>query len=112
MTTLERARALAAVLEDAGVPAFVEVGRHAANLPAVLVGPPRLAFDAYGGPTVTWRLIACAADATGSATAWAQLDALLDGVAAVLPVEAAEPIGYAPNPTVDPLPAYALTLTD
>lgn len=82
------------------------------RLPAVLVTPPRVAFDQWNGATTcTWRLLVVS-DTTDEATAWAQLDDLLTRVAARLPVESAEPSLYAAGGDARPTPAYALTYTD
>jgi hypothetical protein len=102
---------LAAELTAAGVPATHDVQRLAAMLPAVLVGPPRLAFDVGDGATATWRLLAVAST-PDALRAWEQLDALLGPVSELLPIETAEPVSFAPDPSSDPLPAYALTFTE
>lgn len=108
--TLTRARALAERLRVAGVPAVVDVRDAPAVLPGVLVPPPGLRFVGYAGPTVTWRLVALAADPTGSAQAWAELDQLVLAVADALPVESADPTAYQLGDAS--LPAYLLTLTE
>lgn len=107
---MARAVELAAQLDGSGVPATHDAAKLTGRLPAVLVGPPRLAFDVPGGATVTWRLLAVAAT-TDELTAWTQLDALVGAVEQLLPVESADPTAYARN-GADPLPAYALTFTD
>lgn len=106
-----RAAQLAAQLRGAGIPSTHDAAAVAGLAPCVLIGPPRLAFDVGDSATASWRPLAIAAT-TVQLDAWEQLDALVDAVAALLPVEAAEPSSWAPNPGADPVPAYALTLTD
>lgn len=108
---LEFADEVVAVLIAAEVPATRDVRDASANRPCVLVPPP---IVDYRAGSTTWRLIALARDVLGSATSWEELDDLLERVNAVLPVERAEPVGYAlPGLTGDttPLPAYAITMT-
>lgn len=102
-----RARQLAAQLTGAGVAATADASELHANLPAVLIGPPRLAFDVGAGATATWRLLAVASTPV-EVDAWDQLDALVSDLERLLPVEVAEPAAYAP-PDHTALPAYALT---
>lgn len=109
---LARAEALAAELRVSGVRAYLDPAQAGANLPAVLVPPPILAFDLPVGATATWRLVALAADPTGSRGSWAELDELVETVAAALPVERAEPTTYVLPTGGDPLPAYSVTLTE
>lgn len=110
--TLARARELAALLTDAGVPAKWDVRDATANLPCVLVPPPRIDFDGYASSTVTWGLVAIAATNAGSGEAWQQLVDLVDGVDAQLPIETAAPTSYKLPTGGDPLPAYVLTFTE
>lgn len=107
----DRAVELADQLQTTGVAATADVRQLAGRLPAVLVPPPRLAFDVGAGATATWRLLVVAGTAD-EWTAWAQLDALLAAVEQLLPVELAEPVQFAPGQGSDPLPAYALTYTE
>lgn len=111
-TRLDQADALAAYLLARQVPAVVDVRAVAANLPCVLIPPPRVQYAAAppGGDPV-WRLVVIAADATGSRAAWQQLDDLLDALADALPVEVADPTTFINPGGGDPLPAYAVTLT-
>lgn len=110
--TLARGRELAALLSAAGVPAVVDVRDATANLPCILVPPPRLEFDGYAFATATWGLVALAATSAGAGEAWQQLVTLVDGAAAVLPVETANPTSYQLPTGGDPLPAYVLSLTE
>ncbi len=107
----EYAAAIVAELTAVGVPATLDVREASANRPCVLVPPPLVDYRAA---STTWRVIALARDVLVSAASWDELDDLLERVNAVLPVERAEPIGYAlPGLTGDttPLPAYAITMT-
>lgn len=109
---LDQADALAAYLLNRQIVAVVDVRAVSANLPCVLIPPPRVQFSgaAVGGEP-TWRLMVIAADGTGSRAAWSQLDDLLDALADALPVEVAEPSSFVNPGGGDPLPAYAVTLT-
>lgn len=113
MTTpiLDAAAELAAALVAAGQPAFTDIKAVAGNLPCVLVPPPRVEWTGYGAVTARWRLVAIAGAPLGNQDSWAQLDAMLAAVAAVLPAEAADPISYTLPTGGDPLPAYAITVT-
>ena len=116
--SLARARqlvdALRGVEVEPGRPlaAVCDVTDATGNLPCVLVPPPRLAFDLGDGATATWRLVALAADGTGSAIAWQQLDELVDAVAGLLPIELAEPTSYQLPNGADAVPAYVLTFSE
>src|SRR4051794_9928187 len=110
--SLARGKQLVDQLRAVNISAVVDVGNALANLPCVLVVPPRLAFDIGDGATATWRLMAIAKDGTGSTTAWQQLDDLVDAVSELLPIELAEPTSYVLGQGIDPLPAYALTFTE
>lgn len=79
-----------------------------ANRPCVLVGPPRIDYTEL---TNSWVLYALASQPYGSLAALAELDALVQAVAAQLPVERAEPVTYALRPGANPVPAYALYVT-
>ena len=109
--TVDRARQLAAQLVGAGLAATHDARAVAGMAPCVLIGPPRLSFDVGTSATASWRLLAVAASAD-PLSAWEQLDNLVAAVAVVLSVETADPTQFAPNADSDPLPAYALTLTD
>lgn len=107
--SLARGQQLAAQLRGDGISAVTDVGKALANLPCILVVPPRLEFDVGDGATATWKLMAIAADGTGSSTAWQQLDDLVAAATELLPIELAEPTSYQLGQGIDPLPAYALT---
>lgn len=112
-STLARARELAAELRAAGVPAVVDVRDAPGVLPGVLVPPPRLVWEgaaSYVGPVAVWTLVALAADSTGSAEAWAQLDQLVDTVADTLALDRADPSSYTLGAVSHP--AYLLTYTE
>lgn len=109
---VDAAIALAADLGAAGVPAVADpaklAGRQSA---AVLIVPPRLAFDVPVGATATWSLFLVDHTTTQGLAAWRRLDDLLDDLAELLPLETAEPASYAPTSGVDPSPAYLVTFT-
>lgn len=108
--TVARAEQLAAQLLGAGIPTTLDPAAVTGMAPVVLIAPPRLAFD-HAEPTATWRLL-CVASTADQRQAWDQLDDLLLAVTAELPCETADHALFAAAPGDDPLPAYALTLTD
>lgn len=108
---VDQAAQLAAQLRGLDIAATHDAAAVAGLAPCVLVGPPRLIFDVGDTATASWRLVAVASTAV-QLDAWAQLDELVDLVAAVLCIETAEPASWAANPGADPVPAYVLTLTD
>ena len=80
-------------LKAAGVRATTDAG--ALNPPAVLVPPPRRVYDVGCGYTQVWTVHAIAPAITGGdRVTWAQLDELVDAIAAVYPVESAQPGAY------------------
>lgn len=96
-------------LAAAGVRATTDPG--ALNPPAVLVVPPRRVYDLACGYTAVWAVHAIAPGPTGSdRTTWAQLDALVDGIAGVYPVETAQPGAYVLGPNT--LPSYLVTFME
>lgn len=105
-----RAQQLAAQLLGAGIDATHDARAVAGMAPAVLIGPPRVAFDVGPFATYTWRLLAVSSTAD-PLSAWQQLDELVAAVALVLPVETADPTSFAAAPEDPSMPAYALTLT-
>lgn len=111
---LDRGAELAELLRTAaGVAATHRAAELAGQLPAVLVGPPVIVWTdgAFGGPAVTWTLLAVAAT-TDPDTAWAQLDELVSGVAGLLDTQRADPTAW-PSPTGgDALPAYVISYTE
>lgn len=111
--TLARGREIAAQLSAAGIYATTDSQKITANLPGVLIAPPRIAENSLsGGATITWRIVALAADGTGSELAWEQLDDLIAAVADELPIEVADPLSYQLPNDVPAVPAYVLTFTD
>jgi hypothetical protein len=104
-----RATQLVEALVAAGVRATVDPS--AVNPPAVLVVPPTRAYDIGCGFTATWSLVALAPAGQGAdRTTWAQLDALVDAVAAAVALERAELVAYTLNGTS--LPAYRCTFQE
>jgi hypothetical protein len=110
--TTEDATLIVELLGEAGLSATLDPRSAVGMLPCVLIGPPRIEFSSLGGPTYRWRLIVLAADPSGSLHSWEQMDAIIEVLNTLLPIEAADPITYAlPAAGSDPLPAYAVTLT-
>lgn len=102
----------AAALTAAGVPTFTDPAAAAANLPCVLFLPPTVRWTQLaGGAQVDWRL-AVLADAGPGLEAWEQLDALLELLAAEVPITAAEPGSYTLAGDKTPIPAYLCTVTE
>lgn len=109
MSSTEAAQVICEKLIAAGIRATTDPG--ALNPPAVLVAPPRRNYDLGCGYTAIWGLRAVAPAITGGdRTAWAQLDVLIDAIAAVYPVETAIPYGYPVGNQI--LPSYLVTFTE
>jgi hypothetical protein len=109
VSSSEAAAAICEKLRAAGVRATTDPG--ALNLPAVLVVPPRRVYDVACGYTAVWTVHALAGGPTGGdRTTWAQLDELVDGIAAVYPVETAQPGAYVLGPNT--IPSYLVTFTE
>jgi hypothetical protein len=91
----DRAAQIAEELNAGGVPAVVDPANVSANLPCVLVAPPRIEWGRLGGgmSQVSWRLIVLG---TGLATlsAVAAMYQLLEDLEELVPVETAEPGTY------------------
>ena len=109
MSSYERALELVAALTGAGIIATADP--RSATPPCVLVPPPRRVYDLSCGYTATWQLHALV-PGTGNADAHKALDALVDSVAEVLPIERAELESYVLSPDNPPLPAYRLELEE
>jgi hypothetical protein len=90
VTTLEAAQVVVEKLIAAGVRATTDAA--AVNLPAVWVAAPQRVYDVNCGYTARWIVHAVSAAPAGwDHTAWAQLDALVDAIASVYPVDTAIP---------------------
>ncbi|MET0767368.1 MAG: hypothetical protein ABWY50_06975 [Aeromicrobium sp.] len=109
MSSYERATELAAQLVAAGINATTDP--RAATPPCVLVTPPERTYDLSCGYTARWALWALV-PGTGNADAHKALDALVDDVVDVLPVERAELMAYALSADAPPLPAYRLEFSE
>ena len=109
MSSYERAVELAAKLTANGVRATVDP--RAATPPCVLIVPPARTFDLGCGYTAAWHLWALV-PGTPNADAHKALDALVDQVAAVLPLERADLQSYALSADAPPLPAYDCTFSE
>jgi hypothetical protein len=106
------ARTDAEALTAAGIPAYVDPAKAAANLPCVLFLPPVLRFSHLGGGHQTdWRL-AILADAAPGLDAWEQLDDLLERLAPEVNLVTAEPGSYQLSGNKDPVPAYLCAVTE
>lgn len=109
MSTTQAALDLCDKLTAAGIRATTDV--TALNPPCVLVPPPTRRYDVGCGFTIEWALEAIAPAVTGGdRVTWAELDALIDAVAGVVPLELARPRAYVP-PGGSALPSYLLTFT-
>lgn len=109
MSSYERALELAAKLTADGITATVDP--RSATPPCVLIVPPARTFDLGCGYTATWELWALVSG-TANADAHKALDALVDRVANVLPLERADLQAYALSVDAPPLPAYRLTFSE
>jgi hypothetical protein len=105
VSSYERALELVAELTAAGITATADP--RAATPPCVLIVPPERTFDLSCGYTARWSLWALA-PGTGNADAHKLLDALVDELAAVLPIERAALASYVLSPDAPALPAYRL----
>lgn len=109
MSSADAAGAICAKLTAAGIRATTDPG--AINLPAVLVVPPRRVYDVACGYTAIWSLHALAGAPVGAdRTTWGQLDSLVDAIAAVYPVETAQPGAYVLGPNT--IPSYLVTFSE
>lgn len=110
MRLTDRAEELAAEIraEDATIQVVTDPAHVLANLPCVLVTPPRVDYVARA---ITWRLVVVA----GGPGTWAgfqALDQLLEKLAAVVPLDSAEPNQLQLPNVGDPVAAYTATYTD
>lgn len=108
--SLDRAAELVEQLRAADVRAYIDPAKAAANLPCVLLTPPRRQYE--GGPLFTWTLVALAASDVGGLAAWQELDALLDQLDQALHLGAADPGSYNLSGGTAPLPCYLVTYTE
>lgn len=81
------------------------------NLPGVLITPPRREYDLACGFTAAWDLWAIV-PGPANGDAFRALDALVDQIAAALPVVRATALPYTPSPDAPPLPAYRVELQE
>lgn len=109
MSSYDRALELVAALELAGITATADP--RGATPPCVLVVPPDREFDIACGYSARWALWALA-PGTANADAHKALDAIVDDVAEVLPLERATLASYALSVDAPPLPAYRLEFTE
>lgn len=107
-TTIAQAKGYADELTAGGVPTYVDPRKAAANLPCVLIVPPRLSWDRLGGPpSIEWRLVVLANGPHGL-DCWATLDDLLRRLGDRVAIATAEPGAYSLTGE-SPLPCYAVT---
>jgi hypothetical protein len=109
MTSYGRAVEIAEKLNAEGINATVDP--RAATPPCVLVVPPGRLYDLACGYTASWELWALVPGAA-NADAHKALDALVDQVADVLPLERADLQQYVLSADSPALPAYRLTFTE
>lgn len=97
-------------LQAAGIRATSDTS--ALNPPAVLVPPPVRIWDVGCGYTAQWNVhaIAGAPRGSGDRTVIAQLDELVDAIAATFPAERAQPLAYV-LPNGNSHPSYLVTFT-
>lgn len=110
---VDRAKAIALELEEAGVKASHDVRQ--VQLPGILVVPvPNRDYTegTLGGSyDVTWALWALT-KGPGDLRAAEELETIVDTVAGILPIETAEASSYKVPGSTDPLPGYRLTMHD
>lgn len=100
---------LAAELTTAGIRATADP--RSATPPCVLITPAGRTFDLACGYTAQWNLYALA-PGTGNADAHKVLSELVDDLAAVLPLESADPVSYVLSPDAPALPAFRCQFTE
>jgi hypothetical protein len=105
MSSFDRAQEIVDKLTADGIAATLDP--RSATPPCVLVTPPGRTYDLACGYSARWQLWALV-PGTGNADAFRALDALVDEVAAVLPVLRAELQSYVLSPDNPPLPAYRI----
>lgn len=106
MDRAEEVRALLAAVD--GLTAITDPAHVSANLPCVLVAPPRLDYSAK---TASWRLLVLGPGLATLAAVSATAD-LLELVESVLPVELAEPGSYAVGGGTELVACYVATWVD
>lgn len=109
---VDRAEFIAAELNAAeGITAVVDPAHVSANLPCVLVAPPRITYGLLaGGPSeVAWRLIVLG-PGLATLSAVVAMTELLELVEEVVPIETAEPGTYQVGTEL--VACYVATFTD
>lgn len=105
MSSYERALELANELGSAGITATIDP--RSATPPCVLIVPPDRTYDVGCGYTARWSLWVLV-PGTGNADAHKALDALVDDVADVLPIQTATLQSYVLSADAPAVPAYRL----
>lgn len=109
MSSYERSLELVEALGAAGITATVDP--RSATPPCVLVTPPDRTYDVGCGYTARWNLWALV-PGTANADAHKALDTIVDELAAVLPLESAEPSSYVLSADSPPMVAYRCQFTE
>lgn len=109
MSSYERSLAIVDALEAAGIRATADP--RSATPPVVLVTPPDRTYDIACGYSARWSLFALV-PGLGNADAHKAMDAMVDDIAAVIPLETAEPASYILSPDAPALPAYRCQFTE
>lgn len=107
-SSYDRSLELVAELVAAGVNATADP--RSATPPCVLVTPPRRTYDLGCGYSAEWNLWALVPN-PGNADAHKALAAMVDELAAVLPITTADPGSYALG-VGEPFPAYQCQFTE
>lgn len=108
---MTRAQELVDQLAAAGITAVRDPAHVSANLPCVLVAPPRVEWAALGGnaSAVRWRLLVLGPGLATLAAVEAMAE-LLEAVSDVLPLESADPGTYQVGQEL--VACYVATYTD
>lgn len=110
MSSLTRAHQLRDQLVADGVRAVTSA--RSVVPPCVLITPPLRTYDMACGYTATWQLYAIAPGG-GDEGSWQALDALVDDVAELLPIETANATAWrSAADAAESMPAYLLTFTE
>lgn len=104
----QRADALATELRGLGVRAITDPADALANLPCVLVAPPRIDYRAQ---SVSWRLLVLG-PGPGTLAGWDAIDKLLGQLVDQVPLETADPASHQLPNVGDAVACYVATYTE
>lgn len=109
MSSYTRALEIADKLATVGL--FATADPRSATPPCVLIPPPERVYDVGCGYTAHWQLVAMV-PGPANGDAYKAVEAMVDTVAEVLPVEHAVSISYLLSPDAPALPAFQIEFTE